>query len=131
MPILMSVGVGLFFVGTLSVFALMFANGGAQKSRQFAVLGQLWSGNFGTLQSRLIRLSLLLVGVGAMTCFAGVGRMDADRAERCQQTCLSAGYSAGQIGPSVERRKNARFVACICTAPDKAVLELRADSLTR
>lgn len=131
MPILMTVGVGLFFAGVAGVMALLFSNGGAQKSRQFEVFGQLWSGKLGPQPRRFLRLAMVLVGSGALLCFAGVGRMDAERAQRCSDYCIAAGYAEGKIGPSVERSKAGRFVACVCTAPGKEALELRADTVGR
>jgi len=128
-PTSMLVGVALFFAGSFGVMALLFASGGAQKSRQFEVLGQLWSGKLGSTRRVLVRASLLLIGAGAMGCFAGVAGMDAARAEGCHARCVAAGYVGGKIGPSIERSKSGRFVACVCTAPDKLALELRADNL--
>jgi hypothetical protein len=125
----MTVGVGLFFVGVLGVMALLFASGAAQKSRQFEVLGQLWSGKLGVGRRRLVRTAFLLAGSGAVLCFAGVAGMDAERAARCHDHCIASGYHEGKIGPSQERSKSGRFVACVCQSPDRPPLELRADAV--
>jgi len=129
MPGLMIFGVCMFFTGVLSVLLLLSANGGWDKSRQFAVLGQLLSGKLGALRRTLSRTALLLTFMGAVLCFAGVGQMDARRAQRCHDHCIAAAYLKGTIGPSVDRTSSRRFVACACTAPGKPPLELRADSI--
>ncbi len=129
MPTLMLVGIGLFFLGVAGVMGLLFSNGGADKSQQFAVLGKLWAGKFGNAARNGIRASLVSAVTGAVLCFAGVGQMDAARAQRCQDYCVVQGFAKGAIGPSAERSKETRFVACLCTAPDRQTLELRADSL--
>lgn len=126
---LMIVGVSLFFAGTLALMVLMFANGGTRKSRQFVVLGEIWSGKLGKRRRLLVRSALLLTTSGAFLCFAAVAGMDAARASRCQQYCLTAGYIEGNIGPSTDRTREARFVACRCMAPDRPTLELRADAI--
>ena len=127
MSILMIIGASLFLAGGLSFMALLFASGGWQRSRQFAVLGQLWSGARGTARQVLSLGSFALVGFGALLCFAGVLSMDAERAERCHSHCIAAGYVEGVIGASVDRDPATRFVACSCKSPDRPTLELRAD----
>lgn len=131
MPMLLIIGVSLFFLGVGGLMALLFAHGGAAKSRQLGVLAQLWSGQAGGSARKLVRGALLLTIAGALTCFAAVTQSDRERAERCRAHCLAAGYIEGIIGPSVERSKPGRFVACVCTAPDRARLELRADVLAQ
>lgn len=131
MPMLMNLGIGLFFAGVLGTMALLFTNGGAEKSRQFVVLAALWNGSLGAHKRLLCRTALLALATGALLTFAGVSQMDAERAGRCHDYCVGAGFVDGKIGPSVERSKEARFVACVCTAPDKAPLELRADSISK
>lgn len=128
MSTLMIIGATLFFSGGLAFMALLFGHGGWQRSRQFAVIGQLCSGAHGGLRRILTLGSLALIWLGAMACFAGVLSMDAERAERCSNHCIAAGYAEGVIGASLDRDPAIRFVACTCTAPDRPALELRADS---
>lgn len=129
MPILLTIGTTLFFGGGLIFLALLFSSGGAARSRQFEVLGHLWSGRMGSRRRGQLLLSLGLIGTGVITCFSGVAAMDAERAARCRDVCVAAGYATGRIGPSVDRTPKGRFVACTCPADDKPALELRADTL--
>jgi hypothetical protein len=129
MPWLMTLGVGLFFAGGLLFLGLLFGSGGVQRSRQFAVIGELLRGTHGASRRRGVIVALALLGTGALTCFAGVGAMDAERSARCRDYCVVEGYDEGRIGPSVDREKATRFVACTCTAADRAALELRADAM--
>jgi hypothetical protein len=39
-----AVGIALFFLGTITCMAVVFAHGGVQKSKQFRVIGQIASG---------------------------------------------------------------------------------------
>lgn len=126
---LMIVGVALFFGGAAFFMALLFGNGGASRSRQFAVIGHLLSGGLGPRKRALTILALLLLGVGMCTTFAGVASMDAARAERCRVHCVAQGYTEGHIGPSIDREPATRFVACTCTGGSQPPLELRADSV--
>lgn len=131
MPTLMLIGAAIFFAGALSVLALMFSSGGWQRSRQFTVLGQLFSGQFGIARRIASMVSVALVVIGATLCFAGVALMDVQRAARCEELCLASGYSNGTIGPSVNRTPASRFVACTCTADDQPPLEQRAHAISR
>lgn len=123
----MMIGAALLFGGGLTFMALLFGSGGWQRSRQFAVVGQLCAGTLGRVRQSLAMGSLALIGLGAIVCFAGVTRMDAERATRCQSYCIAAGYAEGTIGPSLDRDPATRFVACTCIGPDRPALELRAD----
>ncbi len=125
----MTIGAAFFLVGGLIFLTLLFASGGANRSRQLVVLGQLMSGSQGRVKQISICMALLLVGTGATFCFAGVALMDAQRATRCADYCLARGFAAGKIGPSVDRNARSRFVACTCTSPNKTPLETRADSV--
>lgn len=129
MPLLMKFGIALFFLGISGLLALLFAHGGASKSRQLEVWAHLWRGRQGAGPRRWLRVAVLSSVAGALLCFAGVTQSDRQRARRCHAHCLGAGYDEGRIGPSVERSKHGRFVACVCTAADRAPLELRADDL--
>ena len=131
MPFLMTLGIALFFAGSLAFLVLLFGSGGAQRSRQFVVLGQIWAGEQGSFRRRWLIVALGLVALGALTCFAGVAAMDAQRAARCRDYCAMRGYASGAIGPSVDRAPATRFVACTCTATDRPALELRADAVPR
>ena len=125
----MFIGAAFFFLGAATLLGLLFANGGLQKSRQFAVLGQLFSAQLGAGKRVLSFVAIGLTVIGGVLCMAGVALKDAARAERCRQYCLTAGFVEGKIGPSVDRAAKSRFVACTCSAPDKPALERRADSL--
>lgn len=126
---LLLIGAALFGAGALTFLVLLLSSGGAARSRQFALIGALWSGRLGAHRRRMLRLSLGLVGVGAVTCFAGVAASDAARAARCSEVCLVRGFDAGRIGASIDRRPAQRFVACTCTGANRPPLELRADAL--
>ena len=88
----MTLGVGLFFAGGLLFLGLLFGSGGVQRSRQFAVIGELLGGKHGPSRRRGVIVALVLIGTGALTCFAGVGAMDAERAARCRDYCIIEGY---------------------------------------
>lgn len=125
----MIIGAALFLAGALSFMAVLFASGGWQRSRQFAVIGKLWKGRLGDFRRRLTQLSLALIALGAVLCFTAVAMMDAERADRCQDHCQALGHEEGMIGPSQDRSPTGRFVACICRDAGQADREMRADSL--
>lgn len=127
----MTLGASLLAVGGLGFLGTLFASGGWRRSRQFAILGQLWSGALGPRRRLMCQLSLATVGAGAILCFAGVASMDAERAARCRDHCMALGFERGLIGPSVDRAPSSRFVACTCSADALAPLELRADTIPR
>lgn len=129
MPLTLSMGAVLFFVGSLSFMVVLFANGGWQRSRQFTVIGRLCAGKLGSGRRWLTLSSLSLTAVGATLCFASVVTMDAERAERCVAHCTRQGFETGRIGPSQDRSPQQRFVACTCVSVDRPALELRADSV--
>jgi len=130
-PILMTLGASLLAAGGLGLLGLLFASGGWRRSRQFAILGQLWSGALGSGRRLLVQLSLAAAVAGAALCFAGVASMDAERARGCHDHCIALGFEQGSIGPSVDRSPSGRFVACTCSADAIAPLELRADAIPR
>lgn len=128
------VGIGFFFVGMLTIMAVVFANGGAQKSKQFQVIGEIASGKLGRRARRALFVGFASALVGMCATFAGVAGSDRARAKKCVATCQARGYADGKIQASTATQPNdvkrAAFVACACTrgpAPDP--LELRADSL--
>jgi hypothetical protein len=125
----MIAGVALFLGGAVFFMALLFGSGGVNRAHQFSVIGRLLSGGFGPRRRALTFLSLVLLGVGMCTTFAGVASMDAERARRCREHCAAQGYPEGHIGPSIDREPATRFVACTCTGGSQEALELRADSL--
>lgn len=127
-PILV-VGLVFFFLGGAIFLGVLFGSGGAAKSRQLAVVGQLLRGEHGGSRRTLVCVALLCLGLGMCGSFAGVASMDAGRAERCVERCRAEGYAEGRIGPSVDREPPTRFVACTCTGGRDESLELRADSL--
>ncbi|MGQ0800674.1 MAG: hypothetical protein ACT4NL_11255 [Pseudomarimonas sp.] len=129
MPPLMLIGVALFFAGAALFMLLLFSHGGAGRSQQFGVIADLLGGRRGVGKRRLTIAALILIGLGAFGTFAGVAAMDARRANRCQDYCIASGYQQGKIGPSMERSKERRFVACTCDGGKSEPLELRADSV--
>lgn len=129
-PLLLLIGAPLAMVGGVTFLVVLFSHGGAPKSQQFRVIGELMSGRRGQ-QSRVATLvALAAIGLGSCLSFAGIAASDAERAQRCAARCKADGFSEGRIGPSVERDPKRRFVACTCTGGGKsAPLELPADSL--
>lgn len=125
----MDVGLGLFFLGGGLFMGVVFGSGGAAKSRQFAVIGQLLRGEHGRSKRGLTLVALCCLGLGTCGTFAGVASMDAARAERCVERCRAEGHLEGRIGPSVDRDPETRFVACTCVGGQDESLELRADAL--
>ena|SRR5688572_30787182 len=128
------VGIGFFFLGMITIMAVTFANGGAQKSQQFRVIGEIASGKLGRGARIALFVGFASALVGMCTTFAGVAQGDRARAQKCVATCKTRGYENGKIRASTathpNNAKRAAFVACACTrgpAPDP--LELRADSL--
>jgi hypothetical protein len=125
----MLVGAALFFIGGGLFMAVLFSSGGAQKSKQFQVLGDVFAGRAGPRKRGLGCLALVLVVVGSCSLFGGVAAKDRARAERCQTRCVAEGFTEGRIGPSVDREPATRFVACTCRGGREGDLELRADSI--
>lgn len=128
------VGIWFFFLGVITIMTVMFANGGAQKSKQFRVIGEIASGKLGRGARIALFVGFASALVGMCTTFAGVAQSDRARAKKCAATCKTRGYENGRIRASTATQPNnanrAAFVACACTrgpAPDP--LELRADAL--
>lgn len=131
---LFQVGIAFFFLGMLTIMGIVFTKGGAQKSKQFRVIGEIASGRLG----RGARIALLAgfasVLAGMCATFAGVAESDRARAKKCVATCRARGYAEGKIqaftAPQPNAAKRTPVPACACMrgpAPDP--LELRADSL--
>lgn len=132
---LMLVGIGLFFAGTATMMAALFSNGGANKSQQLRVFGELWRGTHGPRWQRASRIAVAAIVVGALITFAGVGASDAARTRRCVEHCTSQEWTKGTIGPSTLKRTGhpnaAAFVACRCAGGRDGSEETRADDLER
>lgn len=127
------VGAGLAFTGAVAFLGALFSSGGASKSQQFRVLGELWRGQHGAGKRRVAKFGLLAAIVGMSMVLAGVAAHDAERARRCRARCEAAGMQ-GKIGPSSQRHPTgpgAAFVACVCEGPGGAREESRADDLMR
>jgi hypothetical protein len=97
------------------------ANGGANKSRQFEVLGDLLSGRHGALLRGLLVAALGGLVVGALIAFSAVGSIDAARRKQCQDTCVERGFKQGTMGLSASPDASGRpYKVCKCTGgPDK------------
>jgi hypothetical protein len=109
----------------------LFSSGGASKSRQFEVLGELLAGKHGAVRRLMLLLALGAIGVGALTCFTAVGRMDAARRKQCQATCVERGYKKGLMGlSSGTDASNKRYKVCRCSeGPDNKELEIDTNQL--
>lgn len=76
------IGGAIFGASVLLVLILLMANGGANKSAQFTVLGELVSGVHGAAMRVLIFAAVAGVLIGAVTAFSGVSRNDAARRKK-------------------------------------------------
>jgi hypothetical protein len=126
-------GLSLAALGFALLFGLLASQGALAKHRQFAATADLASGRAGTTKRLLFGLSILGLGCGLCGTFAGVGRSDDLRRQRCVETCTQRGYTKGEIRGSTEMSEKAgrhAFVACACSGgPDPDPLELEADAL--
>lgn len=129
----MVVGLALAAIGFTLYAGALFASGGAAKSRQFQVIGEVLRGRHGAGRRLTMLSGLALVAVGTLTLFAGVAQSDAGRAARCQTYCVQQGYTHSAIGPGDATPpgggRSARFVACVCTRADGGRTQTRADDL--
>lgn len=125
------VGVALFFVGFLLFAGVLFSHGGVARSRQFRVMGELFSGKHGNGARLLFASSFLVLVAGACLLFAGVAASDGARAERCESHCHATGYERARIGPNSDRTDDRAtwWVACICEGGTDTPSEVPADSL--
>ena len=130
---IMVVGLALAAIGFSLYAGALFASGGAAKSRQFQVIGEVLRGRHGAGRRLAMLAGLALVAVGMLTTFAGVARNDAGRAARCRAYCVQQGYTLGAIGPGDETPpgggRSVRYVACVCTRADGGRTQTRADDL--
>lgn len=121
-------------IGFAVVMGVVFGAGGAAKSKQFAVVGEVMAGQHGKARRAAFLVGLVLTVFGTCGAFAGVAAGDAQRKQACERVCTGRGYAQAEIRGSTERNppgsgKHA-FVACACSAgPDPDPLELRADDL--
>jgi len=126
-------GVAIFFASGLLFMGLVFAKGGANRSKQLGVMLALVRGEHGPLNRQLAIGSFAGIILGALCCFAGVAAQDVAREKRCQAKCVEVGHLRGKIGPSSQqsmtRRGRAAFVACVCSGGAGPPIELQADSL--
>ncbi|MDP3221236.1 MAG: hypothetical protein Q8S73_44545 [Deltaproteobacteria bacterium] len=129
---IMAVGIALAFIGFGLFAGVLFGTGGASKSKQFQVIGEVLGGRHGPGRKRAMLLGLVMTVLGTCTTFAGVTAHDARRAPRCQAYCLQQGYTRSEIGPSdatADGGRRVAFVACTCTRADGARTQTRADDL--
>jgi hypothetical protein len=110
------IGVAIFGASVFLILGLLVAHGGANKMRQFAVLGDLLAGRHGA------RMRGLLIGafgglvVGALTSFAAVAINDAAQAGQCQSICVERGFEKGTIGLSTRLNDRGRsYKICRCS----------------
>jgi len=94
---LLIVGVVTFGVSVLTTLALLFANGGTNKSRQFAVLSDIFSGRCGIRTRVTLVAAMCGLAVGAIVSYTAVAISDGAQIHRCQAACVSIGFDAGRI----------------------------------
>ncbi len=121
-------------LGGIVVLALLFSSGGAAKSRQLDVLGQIISGKHGAGKRVWLTVSMVLIVFGSCGAFVGVSMDDARQAEACVQTCTERGYTKGTVRGSEQRdppgSNRHAFRACVCEdGPDPDPLDVRLDEL--
>lgn len=110
------IGVAIFGASVFTVLALLVAHGGANKMRQFAVLGELLSGRHGARMRGLLIAALAGLVVGALTSFAAVAISDAAQLRQCQKICVERGFEKGTIGLSARPGASGRhYKVCRCT----------------
>jgi hypothetical protein len=118
-------GVVIFGASVLLVLVLLATHGGANKSRQFEVLGDLLSGRHGSVMRALLVVAMGGLAVGAMISFSAVGRSDAARRKYCQETCVQRGFTQGTLGLSAGRDASGRsYKVCRCSGGPEKELEL-------
>lgn len=117
------VGATVFGIGVLLMLSLLFSSGGAAKSRQIGVLGELFSGRLGGTLQALSFAALGAIAVGALICFGAAGRGDGDRRKACQNACAERGYEKGRLGLSESRDAAGRpLKVCRCSGgPEKDI----------
>jgi hypothetical protein len=131
LPLPFLIGVVLAGGGFVLLFGLLAKQGALSKSKQFAALSAMASGQAGAATRRWFFLAIAAMGLGTCSIFVGVGAKDAARRRACETTCKTRGYERGVIrGSTEESRGKHAFVACACEGGGET-LELRADDLVR
>jgi len=127
---MLMVGATIFGISVLLMLILLFSQGGAAKSRQIGVLGDLLSGRLGGgLQAAAI-VALVGSGLGALICFGAVGRADGGRRQACQNACAERGYQKGRLGLSESRDAAGRpLKVCRCSGGPEKDIELDPTTL--
>lgn len=119
------IGVGIFGAGVFLVLALLVTHGGANKMRQFAVLGDLLSGRHGARMRRLLILAFAGLVVGALTSFAAVALNDAALSKQCRKICVERGFEKGAIALSSRPGASGRaYKICRCSGGAEADQEI-------
>ena len=125
------IGGAIFGASVLLVLVLLVTSGGGNKSRQFAVLGELLSGSHGAASRGLLIAAFVGIAIGALTCFGAVGKGDAARRQRCQDSCAERGYKSGKLGLSESRDANGRpNKVCRCSGGSETDLEIDPEKLS-
>lgn len=110
------IGGAIFGASVLLVLVLLVTNGGANKSRQFEVIGDLLAGRQGPLVRGLLFAAFAGIAIGAITLFTAVGRNDEARRKQCNDTCVAKGFKQGALGLSAGRDASGRpYKVCRCT----------------
>lgn len=128
----MFVGIGMAFVGFAAFAGTLFSSGGAAKSEQFRVMGEVMSGRRGVGRKRVMTAGLLLCALGALTLFAGVAAHDAGRGERCRTWCTRQGYPRSvlrRVEEPVASGRSVVYFGCVCERDDGATTQTRANDL--
>jgi hypothetical protein len=119
------IGSLIFGASVFLVLALLVIHGGANKMRQFAVLGDLLAGRHGARMRGLLIGAFAGLAVGAMISFAAVALTDAARSNQCQKICMERGFEKGTIGPSSRPGDSGRVSKiCRCTGGGQADQEI-------
>lgn len=129
-PLLIA-GFVVFTLGFLVFATVLFSNGGVKKSAQFRVMGELTRGVHGQAARLFFFGSFPLLAAGACLCFAAVGSSDRERAQQCEERCVTEGFDTHRIGPNSDRTDDRAtwFVACICESEGREPIEFRANDL--
>lgn len=132
MPKMLLIGASIFGAGVFLVLILLVANGGANKMRQFAVLGDLLAGRHGGLNRVLLIGALFAIGIGALTSFGAVGGSGANLRKKCQETCTERGFKKATLGLSNDRDSQGRpLKVCKCSEGSDKDLEIKQSDLSQ
>lgn len=129
----MIAGIALAFLGFALFAGVLFGSGGASKSKQFEVIGDVMGGKHGAGRRLAMIVGLVMTVLGTCTTFAGVSARDAGRGDRCQAYCTQQGYTHSALGPAEETPpgggRAVTYFACMCTREDGAHTQTRANDL--